>query len=105
MFEPSERFWRKWGLILNAVSPSYHLAGVSHLPLDVEYPVTITPALHGHRSSAYCLSGISLPLDMGLTQEKRVVTLPETDPDLSMTVQEYLMEAWVSSGPIQGQGC
>ena len=105
MFEPSEHLWRKCGLILNAVSPSYHLAGVSPLPLDVGYPVTVTPALQGHWSSAYCLSGVSLPLDMGLTQEKRVVTPPETDPDLPMTVQEYLMEAWVGSGPKQGQGC
>ena len=29
LFEPSERLWLEWGLILNANCPSYHLAGAS----------------------------------------------------------------------------
>ena len=36
-FEPSERLWRVWGLILNMIFPSYHLVGASPLPLDVRY--------------------------------------------------------------------
>ena len=27
MFEPSKRLWQVWGLILNVICPSYHLAG------------------------------------------------------------------------------
>ncbi len=38
------------------------------------------------------------------TQEKGAVTPQETDPDLPMSVQESLAEAWVSSGLLQGQG-
>ena len=29
LFEPSERLWQVWGLILNAVSSSYHFWGAS----------------------------------------------------------------------------
>ena len=32
------------------------------------------------------------------------VTLQETDPDLPVSVQESLVEAWVSSHPLQGRG-
>ena len=32
------------------------------------------------------------------------MTSQETDLDLPMSVQEYLVEAWVSSGLLQGQG-
>ena len=35
LFEPSEHLWQVRGLILNAISPPYHLAGASHLPLDI----------------------------------------------------------------------
>ena len=38
------------------------------------------------------------------TQEKGAVTPQETEPDLPVTVQESLMEAWVDSGLLQGQG-
>ena len=38
------------------------------------------------------------------TQEKGAVTPQETDPDLPMSVQESLVEVWVSSGLLQGQG-
>ena len=36
-FEPSGHLWRVSGLILNAISPLYHLAGASSLPLDMRY--------------------------------------------------------------------
>ena len=38
------------------------------------------------------------------TQEKGAVTPQETDPDLPLSVQESLVEEWVSSGLLQGQG-
>ena len=38
------------------------------------------------------------------TQEKGAVTPQETDPDLPMSVQESLVEAWVSRGLLQGWG-
>ena len=38
------------------------------------------------------------------TQEKGAVILQETDPDLPLSVQESLAEAWVSSGLLQGRG-
>ena len=38
------------------------------------------------------------------TQEKGGVTQQESDPDLPMGVQESLVEAWVGSGLLQGQG-
>ena len=38
------------------------------------------------------------------TQEKGAVTPQETDPDLTVSVQESLMEAWVSGGLLQGWG-
>ena len=37
LFEPSEHLWQVWGLILTQFHPSYHLAGASTLPLDVQY--------------------------------------------------------------------
>ena len=38
------------------------------------------------------------------TQEKGAVTPQETEPDLPVSVQESLAEAWVSCGLLQGQG-
>ena len=38
------------------------------------------------------------------TQEKGAMTPKETDPDLPVNVQESLVEAWVGSGLLQGQG-
>ena len=38
------------------------------------------------------------------TQEKGAVTLQETEPDLPVSLQDSLVEAWVSSGLLQGQG-
>ena len=37
LFDPSEHLWQVWGLILNAISPFYHLAGASPLPLDMRH--------------------------------------------------------------------
>ena len=38
------------------------------------------------------------------TQEKGAATPQETDPDLPVSVQGSLEEAWVSGGLLQGQG-
>ena len=38
------------------------------------------------------------------TQEKGAVTPQETDPDMPVSVQESLAEAWVSGGLLQGRG-
>ena len=38
-----------------------------------------------------------------MTQEKGAVTPQETDPDLPVSVQESLVEAWVSGGLLKGQ--
>ena len=38
------------------------------------------------------------------TQEKGAVTPQETDPDIPMSVQESLVEAWLKDGLLQGQG-
>ena len=44
LFEGSERLWQEWGLILKVNSPPYHLAGVSRLPFDMGYLLTVAPA-------------------------------------------------------------
>ena len=38
------------------------------------------------------------------TQEKGAVTPQETDPDLPMSAQGFLVEVWVGGGLLQGQG-
>ena len=38
------------------------------------------------------------------TQEKGAVTPQETNPDLPVSVQEFLVEAWVNNSLLQGQG-
>ena len=38
------------------------------------------------------------------TQEKGAVIPQETDPDLSMSVQESLAEVWVGGGLLQSRG-
>ena len=50
------------------------------------------------------LGGYTQNLVQTRTQEKGAVTLQETDPDLPVSVQESLVEAWVSSHPLQGRG-
>ena len=50
--------------------------------------------LLGHKQNLVCTR----------TQEKGAVTPQETDPDLPLSVQESLVEEWVSSGLLQGQG-
>ena len=51
-------------------------------------------ALGGHTQNLVCT----------MTQEKGAVTPQETDPDLPMSAQESLAEAWVSGGLLQGPG-
>ena len=50
--------------------------------------------LGGHKQNLVCTR----------TQEKGVMTLQETEPDMPVRVQESLAEAWVRSGLLQGQG-
>ena len=47
--------------------------------------------LGGHHQNLVCT----------MTQEKKAVTPHETDPDLPVSVQESLVEAWVSGGLMQ----
>ena len=84
LFEPSERLWREWGLILNMISPllpscwgfsfargcavsphrhssTYHLTGVS-LTLDMRYLLTAGPAKCSHRSWPWTWGISSWPL-------------------------------------------
>src|SRR5574341_395447 len=49
--------------------------------------------LGGHKQNLACTR----------TQEKGAVTPQETDPDLPVSVQESLVEAWVGSGLLQGR--
>ena len=44
----------------------------------------------------------TLDPDCTRTQEKGAVAPHETDPDLSVSVQESLVEAWVGGGLLQG---
>ena len=50
------------------------------------------------------LGGYEQDLVYTRTQEKGAVTAQETDPDLPVSVQESLVEAWVGGGLLQGQG-
>ena len=50
--------------------------------------------LGGHKQNLMCTRA----------QEKGAVTPQETEPDLPVSVQESLVEAWVCSGLLQGQG-
>ena len=47
LFEPSERLWREWGLILNANLPLLPSCGASPLPWDMGYLLTaaLAPAI------------------------------------------------------------
>ena len=58
LFEPSERLWREWGLILNMNSPL--------LPSCWGFSFALECGLSPHSCSrAYHLTGVSLTLDMG----------------------------------------
>ena len=50
--------------------------------------------LGGHTQNCACTK----------TQEKGAVSTQETEPDLPLSVQESLVEAWVNSGMLRGQG-
>ena len=50
--------------------------------------------LGGHKQKLVCTR----------IQEKGAVTPQETDPDLPMSVQESLVEAWVGGGLLKGWG-
>ena len=50
--------------------------------------------LGGHKQNLVCTR----------TQERGAMAPQETDPDLSVSVQETLAEAWVGGGLLQGLG-
>ena len=49
LLEPFECLRCVWGLILNTISPSYHLSRVSSLPLDMGYLLKVTPSPHSSK--------------------------------------------------------
>ena len=53
-----------------------------------------TQTLGGHKQNLVCTRG----------QEKGSVTLQETESDLPVSILESLVEAWVNSGLLLGQG-
>ena len=59
LFEPSERLWWVWDLILNMISPL--------LPFcwSFSFALKVTPAPRNCCSNSYHLAGASLPMDMG----------------------------------------
>ena len=94
-FEPSEHLWQVRGSILNTISP--HLPscwGSSALGRGV------SPQSHS--------SAAQPPLQCRATQTKPcvhqegAVTPQKTDPNLPVRAQESPVEAWVSSGLLQG---
>ena len=60
--------------------------------------------LHTHTYKSQTLGGHKQKFVHVRTQEKGAVTPQETDPDLPMSVQEPLSEAWVDGGLLQGRG-
>ena len=71
----------------------------------------ISPLGGGHRDTRIytglgkqTLGGHKQNLVHTRTQEKGAVTPQEMNPDLPVSVQESLAEAWVGSGPLQGWG-
>ena len=68
LFEPSERLWREWGLILN-VNPSL-------LPSCWGFSFALERGISHSRSSACRLTGVSLTLDMGcISSQPLLLTL------------------------------
>ena len=61
LFEPSERLWWEWGLILNMNSPLL----LSCYGFSFALGRGVSP--HSH-SSIYCLAGVSLTLDVWYLQ-------------------------------------
>ena len=73
------------------------LGGGRHLPhhgATRTYTGLGKHTLGGHKQNLMCTR----------TQEKGAVTPQEADPDLPMSVQESLAEAWVSCGLLQDRG-
>ena len=54
----------------------------------------LLPSLGGHKQNFVCTR----------TQKKGVMTPQETEPDLSLSVQESLGEAWIGSGLLKVRG-
>ena len=64
----------------------------------------LAPELTLNRTGKQTLEGHKQNSVRIRTQEKGAVTPQETDPDLPVTVQESLVEAWVGGGLLQGWG-
>ena len=65
LFEPFKNLWWVWGLILNVILPLLLSCWGFSFALGHGYLLKATPALHSPHSSAYCLAGVSLTLDVG----------------------------------------
>ena len=81
MFEPSKHLWRVWGLILNTISPL--------LPSCWGFSFALGPGVSPHScSSAYCLTGFSLTLDVGylLTDTRSSATQTQWPQDWKRSV-------------------
>ena len=93
---------QRWAATGAGALGAAHLGMASALLEEVAIKPTIEPleltqgkqALGGHKQN----------LVSTRTQEKGAVTPQEADPDLPMSVQESLAEAWVESALLRGQG-
>ena len=87
MFGPSELPWRVWGLILNMISPLL----LSFWGFSFALGCGLSPQSHSSAtqrcSSAYCLAGASLPLDVGYLLTATLASLPP---------HHHLLSFWAS---------
>ena len=74
--------------------PSWRRSALTHHRAFRTYTGLGKQTLGRHKQNLVCTR----------TQEKGVVIPQETDPNLPMSFQESLVEAWVSSGLLQGLG-
>ena len=72
--------------------PSWRRSPLTHRRVARTYTELGKQTLGGHKQN----------LVHSRTQEKGAVTPQETDPDLPVSVQESLAEAWVGGGLLQG---
>ena len=93
----------KWVSSLHQVAKVLVSASTSVLPMNIPdwFPLGWTWVWH---KPSWRTSPLTPRTLCTRTQEKGAVTPQETDPDLSMSVQEPPVEAWVGSGLLQGWG-
>ena len=73
--------------------PSWRRLPLTHHRASRTYTGLGKQILRGHTQNLVCTR----------TQEKGAVTPQETEPDLPVSVQESLVEAWVGGGLLQGK--